>query len=237
MTRDEVIDKIKKLLRMKRGGTIAEVETALNLARELAQKHGIDLDGVNPDDEQQDQDKPIDHEDAYVGGRLQWEIKYAALIAQQFFNVSIFTRRRTAVVKGWPTIVAAMTFVGTEWDRQIGIYVFRFLVGHFRREWKTKRGRCRNRQAFMYGMYVGLGTKLRERQPARVAGPGLMRIERSLARRDVYLKKHFPAIVHESARPDGDADAAKYRGYLAGRDTEIRPAVTDRNAQGQMLLQ
>ncbi len=49
---EKIIDKIKKLLRMKRGGTADEVATALRLARELADKHGIYLDGINPDEQQ-----------------------------------------------------------------------------------------------------------------------------------------------------------------------------------------
>jgi hypothetical protein len=152
VSRDEVIEKIKKLLRMKRGGTVAEVETALNLARELATKHGIDIEGVNPDEETQQ--RPIGHEEALTAARIQWECKYAGLIAENFFNVSVFTRR--VRMKRWPFIGTGLTFVGTDWDRQIAIYVYKFLVGHFRREWNTKRGRCRNRRAFMYGMYVGL---------------------------------------------------------------------------------
>jgi hypothetical protein len=43
------LDKIRKLLRMKRGGTAGEVENALRMAQELAAKHGIDLNTVDPD--------------------------------------------------------------------------------------------------------------------------------------------------------------------------------------------
>lgn len=232
MTHSEITEKIKKLLRMKRGGTAAEVETALNLARELAQKHGIDLDSVNPDEHTEE--KPINHHDAFVGGRIQVECKYAGIICNKFFNVNVFTRRIR--FSAWPYYRFALTFVGTDWDREIAGYVYRFLVGHFRREWNTKRGRCRNRHAFMDGMFDGLFIKLRDRQPTPEAGVGLIHIERAAKRRELYVGQHFGEMKGKSMKPDGNADQSRWRGFLAGQDTEIRPAVKDRNEAGQLLL-
>lgn len=239
MTRDEVIEKIKKLLRMKRGGTPAEVETALNLAREMAAKHGVDIGSVNPDDEQQ-RERLLGHEDGLLSARIQFECKYAALIAMRFFNVSVFIHRPT-----WNRF--ALNFVGEEWDRQVAIYVFKFLCGHFRREWKTRRGRCRNRHAFMYGMYVGLKRKLEEREKSETPDANaLVRIERSLVRRNAYIAEHFGKMERTDTTPDGDAQKAMWAGYQAGRDTEIRGGVKDAhgraaerlgtNQTGQLLL-
>lgn len=230
MTRDEAIEKIKKLLRMRHGGTMAEIETALALARELAAKHGIDINGINPEEEEQ---KPIFHEDAFRGSRVQVECKFAGLICQHFFNVEVFTRRVPSYK--YPFLTIALTFVGTDWDREISIYVYRFLVGHFRRQWKTRRGRCRNRHAFMEGMYTGLFKKLDERLPKVEPGIGLIRIERALARRRQYLDR-FGKMSSNQVCSDNEASQARWQGYLAGRDTEIRPAVKDTNTQGQRLL-
>jgi hypothetical protein len=246
MNKDEIIEKIKKLLRMKRGGTPAEVETALNMARELAAKHNIDIEGVNPDEESH-REQPIGHEDALLAARIQWECKYAGLITQNFFNVQMLLRRTVARRNGWPVPVYAITFIGTEWDRQIGVYVFEFLCGHFRREWTRRRGRCRNRQAFLYGMYIGLGAKLKEQRDRNTpSGPGLVRLERAVERRKLYMEQTFGATTTQDSTPDSDAEAAKYAGYLAGRDTEIRSGVKDAataaaerlgtNAQGALLL-
>jgi hypothetical protein len=49
--KDAIVEKIKKLLRMKRGGTPGEIENALAAAAELARKHSIDLGSINPDEE------------------------------------------------------------------------------------------------------------------------------------------------------------------------------------------
>ena len=223
--KDSILDKIKKLLRMKRGGTPDEVATALRLAQELAEKHGIDLNTVNPDEDPQ-RERSISHTDAIIGARIQWECKYAALVANCFFNVSAFINHRGGR--------CGITFVGTEWDTQIAVYVYHFLVGHFRREWKTKRGRCRNRQAFMYGMYIGISAKLRERQPPIVQQPGLVQVDQALQRRQDYIAKHFGEMNSKDCSPDGDAAAARYRGWLAGQQTEIRSGI--RTAEDRAAL-
>lgn len=224
------LDKIKKLLRMKRGGTPDEIATALRLAQELADKHGIDLASVNPDEDPR-AERPLGHESEILGARIQWECKYAMLIARDFFNVHPFINNFWTFARGWHY---GITFVGTDWDRQIAIYVYRFLVGHFRREWKTRRGRCRNRQAFMYGMYVGLAAKLSERQPKPIEQLGIVPVNRALERRKDYIAQHFGRLEGVDMQPDGDANEAKWRGYCAGRDTEIRPAVA--NGDGARLL-
>jgi len=215
--RDTIIDKIKKLLRMKRGGTPDEIATALRLAQELADKHGIDLDGVNPDEESI-REKPIAHEDAVCGARVSWECRYASLVCDQFFNIRVFKTVDESHTK------YVLRFVGEEWDRMIALYVYRFLCGHFRREWTIHRGRCRNRKAFLWGMYLGLCQKLRDRQP-QMQEAGIVLADRALARRDDYIAKNWGQLKTSKATPDGDASAARYRGWLAGRATEIHSGV------------
>lgn len=224
--REAIIDKIKKLLRMKRGGTPDEIATALRLAQELAEKHGIDLNAVNPDEESI-REKPIGHEDAVCGARVSWESKYAAMVCDGFFKVKVFQSVNDARTK------YVMRFVGEEWDRQIAIYVYRFLCGHFRREWKTNRGRLRNRQAFMWGMYIGLCHKLSASQPQAQAG--IVRAERGLARRNQYISEHFGELGGQDAKPESDSAAARHRGWLAGRATEIRSGVKDAAGNDQAL--
>jgi hypothetical protein len=229
MSIDPIIEKIKKLLRMKRGGTPDEIATALRLAQELAAKHGINIGDVNPDEEDPAKEKPISHIDALISARIQCECKYAALTLEQFFKVTCLTRKTR-----WNEY--RLTFIGTDWDTQIALYVYHFLVGHFRREWKTKRGRCRNRQAFMYGMYLGLCSKLRERQPVIEQKPGIIHTDRALIRRSDYMQKTFGDTSKKNCVPDDDASQARYRGYLAGRDTEIRSGVKAGDQQAANML-
>jgi len=236
MTRDEVIEKIKKLLRMKHGGTPAEVETALSMAAELARKHGIDLSGVDPD---KTEEQPIGHIDATTSARLGWECKYSSLVCQQFFGVTAMItqdvqcrfsgcgRRGRSEFK--------IRLIGTAWDTQIAIYVYQFLLRQFRVCWNTKRGRARNRQAFMYGMYIGICTKLEEQKQRQVSGEGLVLVGRAVARRDQYLKDHWPNAGTSDTTPDSDAKVSKYAGFLAGQDTEIRTGLADSGKVAPML--
>jgi hypothetical protein len=220
--REAIIEKIRKLLRMQRGGTPGEVANALRLAQELAAKHGVDLGAVNPDEAAA---KPIGHGDALAGSQIRWEAKYAGLVCQQFFRVEVFVR-----LKGWKAIsltkVFSLTFVGTEWDREIARHVFDFLLGHFRREWRTNRGRLRNRQAFLYGMYRGICHRLQQRQPVPdPADPQALIVSQGQLARQTYVREHFGETTGESIDPDGDAVAAKLAGLSAGLATEIRPGL------------
>jgi hypothetical protein len=219
VTREQIIDKIKKLLRMKRGGTPDEVATALRLAQELAEKHGIELDQINPNEESQE--RPISHDDVVHGARIQVECRYAALVANQFFNVRVFS----AVTEDRRKY--CMRFVGTSWDTQIAIYVYHFLLGQFRRAWRTDRGRCRNRQAFLWGMYCAICNKLKQRQPKTVDAPGLVPVGRTLQRCNQYIQERWK-LREDNVKPDHNADEAAYRGWIAGQRTEIRSGVDGR---------
>lgn len=230
-----IVEKLKKLLRMKRGGTPDEIATALRLAQELAEKHGVDLSQVNPDDDAPKSEQ-IGHSDPIASARIQCEVQFAGLVCEQFFNVKVFTRCVGGHHGNWKRVYRyAMTFVGTDWEREVATHVLHFLVRHFRREWATKRGRCRNREAFMWGMYCGLCAKLRERQPPVVEAAQQAGIVLADRKRD-YVAKHFGEMKSESVEPDGDAQAAKYAGWLAGRATEIRPAVTG-GPEGRLMLE
>ncbi len=237
MTPDQqaALEKIKKLLRMKRGGTPDEIATALRLAQEMAQKHGIDMNTVDPDTE--DRERPLSHEDEILGARIQWECKYAMIVVDKFFHVSAFLNHGWERVGSFAKRRHKITFVGSEWDRQIAIYVYHFLVRAFRRAWKHDSGRCRNRQAFLYGMFLGISTKLRERQPKPVEGePGLVLLNAALTRRSAYIGKHFGKLTQSDTAPDHDADAAMNAGFRAGLNTEIRSGLGSSNNRGQQLL-
>jgi hypothetical protein len=235
MTKDHILEKIRKLLRMKRGGTPAEVETALALAAELARKHGIDLASVDPD---QVKEEPIGHIDATTSSRIGWECKYASLVCKQFFNVTPLLRKTCGIGRGFGYRINSeyrITLIGTAWDTQIAIYVYHFLVGHFRRCWKNRGNKLRNRQAFMYGMYHGICSKLDEQKVQQVSEPGLILVGRGVARRDEYMKKEFGEVDDHSTVPDGDAKAAKLAGYFAGRKTNIRTGLSNNGTATPLL--
>jgi len=233
MQNDLIIEKIKKLLRMKRGGTPEEVATALRLAQELADKHSIDLAGVNADEAEA---RPLTHDEVYRSARIQAEVGYSGHICQAFFNVTTLitdiparSNRRGRDFR--------ILFIGEGRDRQIARYVFEFLCGQFRREWSHRSNkRLKNRKAFMHGMHMAICHKLAEKQP-ETNEVGLVWRDRRVARRDEYLKNEFGECGKRDFSDDSDARTARYAGFVAGQKTEIRPGLEGSAAPKRAALQ
>ena len=107
---------------------------------------------------------------------------------------------------------------------EIATYVFEFLIKEFRWQWNRRRGRCRNRKQFIWGAYLALACKLRERfeRPSNAS----LELEISWdAKRRAYMEEQFGKTESASIAPKKKAGAAINRGWQAGRDIEIRPGV------------
>jgi hypothetical protein len=223
-----IVEKIKKLLRMKHGGTPAEVETALSLARDLAAKHNIDLAAVNPDE--YSEHRRVHHTDTFHFGRMPLECQLIVQILQSFFSVSVVFR---------PLMTAAgqkrigITFIGTNWDIQIAVYVFTFLVKHFRRQWSEHRGRLRNKQAFYTGMFYGLCVALRKSEQTQNAAAGLELFNQGAVQRERYIQDQFGQLEQREVKGEEKRCAATLEGYRRGHETKINRGVA---APAQTLL-
>lgn len=223
MTREEIIEKIKKLLRMKRGGTTGEIENALAMAAKLAREHGIDLATVNPDEQAQ----TIKHQSDALTSRLPQEARFAAAVLVNFFNVQICVTQRRHPVRIYDRQYV-LNYIGTDWEIEVARYVFQFLQKHFRRAWADRKNkRLKKRLAFLNGMFLGLCYKLanekKDNQPSEAA---LMVIGRAAALREEYLKKNWPDAKDKPLDEDeSDSHACRNAGWHAGRNTNIRPAV------------
>ena len=228
MNQDLIIEKIKKLLRMKRGGTAGEIENALAMAAELARKHGIDVATVNEDESTQ----TIRHAEEALNSRLPLEAKYALAILVNFFNMNVVIRQQRHPRRPWDRQYVAV-FIGTDWDREVARYVFIFLQKHFRSAWAARENRrLKNRHAFLDGMFLGLAAKLEmERNANRTDETGLILIGRGKVARENYVKQHWPnSIPTKLEKDDSGADAAKWAGVQAGQKTNIRRAVDSGSA-------
>jgi len=87
----------------------------------------------------------------------------------------------------------------------------------------------------MWGMYLGLCRKLRDRQPLPVQTPGIIAVDRQLARRKQYIEARWK-LETESAAPDTDSDQARWRGYIAGQETEIRGGVKTAEPKSALIV-
>lgn len=214
--RAQALDKIKKLLRMKRGGTPAEIETALALAAEIAARNGIDLDAVNPDDDQRK--STISHDDVFC--RRCYDSDYAGKICELFFNVDVIHRVRSYRY--------SVSFVGRGFEIEIATYIFKFLCGHFRRTWKTGRGRLRKRKSFVFGMFVGIRRTLEEQQPKQPNTNTALVITRQ-----AYIDSHFGALQKVDGKKPDLTETSFQQGYIRGRETSLHKAI---NKPGPLQL-
>lgn len=204
-----IVERIKKLLRMKRGGTPAEVETALGLARKIAAEHGIDLDSIDPEEKRQSSEWR--HESAYLARRVPFDARYAAKICERFFNVEVVFYE---AMHGF-----GIYFVGRVFEIEIALYIFRFLRGHFSRCWRVRENRLlRSKRSFVYGMFVGICSKLKQQKvPEQSSAIALSRLS--------YMREQFPRLREVEHKAPEYSSKAMTAGFMEGLKTNLRKGV------------
>ena len=225
MPDEAVIEKIKKLLRLSKSNNPHEAELAMQRAMEIAAKHQIDLSGVDPSDDK----NRVTHDFTPIWTRLPIEARYAEIIIRRFFSVDAMESKGGRFYRS-----AVIIIVGHKSEIEIALYVFNFLVGHFRRSWNNRANkRLRNRKAFMRGLFEGLFSKLHEaEQKMHVNSDGSL-----VTTFQHYIAAHFGKTETGTVgRPDHDAIAAESAGFDAGRNTNIRPAVHHHETDEGRLL-
>jgi hypothetical protein len=228
----DVIEKIKKLLRLARSSNPHEAKLALARALELAREHRVNIEGLNPD--QAAKETATTHRETACVSRVSYDKRYALLIVKKFFRVSVVEVQGIVVVKGWPRAGWRIAFVGTATDIEVAIYVYAFLTHHFARCWnhratlataRANAGRLRNRHAFVHGMMLGIYTKLLQQMPedASPESTALAVVQDDQRR---YIQSVYGALTEvKNNRPSGLDSAAASAGFAAGRNTEIRSAL------------
>ncbi|MBI5768723.1 MAG: DUF2786 domain-containing protein [Verrucomicrobia bacterium] len=206
----EIVEKIKKLLRLARSANPHEAQLAMQRALQLAEEHRVAVDGLNPDAAT----PLITHQDTDSLARLGYDRNFAALIVKRFFRVRPIVRGAIHVVDGWPRAGEKLSFVGTTSDIEIALYVYHFLVRHFAFCWRKHRGRLRNRYSYVHGMFEGLYHKLVEAEPP---APERQAEGTELAlSMDGYIAQHIGKI-ESKGMADPSADAARWAGFIRGR--------------------
>lgn len=158
---DEIINKLKKLLRLSESSNANEAEVAFVKARELAVRHDIELGKINAwgiQDENRYEKGDID-----VGRRESVCGKFTGWILGKYFNVRL-------VYTGSRLEGKRIVLVGKKSDIELAQYVYGFLNHTFMRKWHEYREKMgsvvttRDRGSFLYGMYTGLCEKLDRRE-------------------------------------------------------------------------
>lgn len=122
---------------------------------------------------------------------------------------------------GWPVVMQCVSFVGTASDIEIALYVYGFLTHHFAFSWTKHRGRCRNRRAFVDGMFAGLYAQLSAAEPKPL--PEKKRASALVvADHQAYVAKFIGETEEKKFdQPDNDASAARRAGFNQGLNTKI----------------
>lgn len=149
----EIIEKIKKLLRLGQSSNPHEAGLALQRAFELAQRHGVDVADLDLDERLE----KLVHEYFKCPQRVDYLRKRIFNLLVRFFRVEVCVAHRKVV------------FVGRETDVQIAGYVYEFLAWAGNKGWRefesAERARRRvinqaKRQNYFQGFIYGIAQQL-----------------------------------------------------------------------------
>lgn len=228
----DIVDRIAKLLRLAKSSNPHEAAAALAKAMELAAEHRVALESIPL--EEAETAKRTAHRDTDPFARLSYDRKYACIILRRFFRVRVIHRGAIVMRDGLPAASRKISFVGQTADLEIALYVYAFLLAHFTYCWSHHRGRLRSRPSFVRGMFEGIFSKLYEAEAAAGAARTGTELAESFGH---YISLHFgPTEQMKNRLPDADASAARYRGYVHGRKTEIRTPLKAGGEEGRLLL-
>ena len=220
MTNSEVMEKLKKLLRLGQSSNPNEAALAMEKAFELASRHNIDMESVDLDDET----RRILHQAFGIGQRFSLIRKLTIAILERFFNVSVVMDR-----PNW-------LFVGTATDIEIAIYVHGFLVGACSRSLRAYQAEQprklspTKRNSFIAGFMYGITNKLRDRQEQMAIDETKTAVAlRAKENREGYIADNFK-IESFSIERGKRNQTALMSGFIAGKETEISKAVNGTKA-------
>ena len=155
---DSVIDKIKKAIRLANKTTSdGERETALRLARQLAEKNGVAFDDVV---DEASEDKAVMDRDAECTTIPGSEFGYACFIVKQHFGVIIMR----GMVRGQSARKSRLSWIGSRLNIDIAKHVYHILMRESGRAFRAvKKTHPVDRPSFMRGFFWALHEKLTER--------------------------------------------------------------------------
>lgn len=216
----EIVEKVRKLLRLAQSANPHEAALAMERAMSVAAKHRIDVAALDLDPEIE----RILHERFPVGERISYIAKLTLNVVVAFFNVEVIVARPEAI------------FVGTATDVAIAQYVHGFLSGTCRRalmEFERSRRRKPSesrRKNFCAGFIYGVRHQLDQaRQKLAVEDSKYALVLTSQQkRREAYAAGLFPktrALDRPKTRRNHNAVMT---GFSRGLETSIRTPLTGR---------
>lgn len=200
-SQDEVIEKIKKAMRLARkAGTDGERVAAENAARRLAERNGISLESVDVTEYDAKAVRVDGDEDRYV--RSGKECHYASAILRKHFGVIIIQHFRRGRRK------MRLDFIGSRLNIAIAEYVYEILWRESLRAWRIAHNAVK---AEFDAMLEANGIKHRRDLAGRVRRPVLLKKDSFMAgwfaRIDEKLTAH--PLRNDRAQLEAEKKAAE----------------------------
>jgi hypothetical protein len=160
-TSSQVIEKLRKLLRLSESANEHESALALQRAQELALKHKIELASIAKHDEPASASEGPVGRQARTYRRKAMSQRYITPIISRYFNVKLVYGSGSGHKKVW--------YIGTRSDIEFAKYVYDFLDLEYKRlflracdenGWDTVS--VSTRTNYYYGLYQGLNKKLHD---------------------------------------------------------------------------
>lgn len=214
---DAVIEKIKKAIRLANKTTEAgERETAMRLAKSLAEKNGLSIGEIIDDTTDTGKQKKVETDWVYGQGVIDG---HSCVILKEHFGVVCMMTMRGAKRK--------FTYFGNAINIDIAKYVFDILHREAAKAWReasdetAELGFKLNKGSFMNGWFYRIHKKLTD-HPLR----NDLKAESEAARKafEEYQEQSCGKVKPMNVRGRTDDDASLYRGYMvADRVSLNRP--------------
>ncbi len=162
----KLVEKLKKLLGMAKGGNGNEADIALEKAQQIAAENDIDLAVVALHDDKPEKMEMVENKTVYKK-RLPIFSRYARWILENHFNVLV-------LIGGSRYSGREIFILGDKKDVEFAEYVMAFIQEDMQRRWtyyyKSSGGRVelRLKGTWAYAVYEGLNRKLEDAKVAAV---------------------------------------------------------------------
>jgi hypothetical protein len=194
-TSSQVIEKLRKLLRLSESANEHESALALQRAQEIALMHKIELASIAKNDEPADNGGPVGRQ-ARTYRRKAMSQRYIVPIISHYFNVKLIYGSASDHKKIW--------YIGTRSDIEFAKYVYDFLDLEYKRlflracdenGWETVS--VSTRTNYYFGLYQGLNKKLNEAKQ-RVEETSIASVAMRTGQSNADVANKYALAIHKN---------------------------------------
>lgn len=210
----EILERIKKLLRLGQSSNSAEAALAMQRAFELASKHGVEVESLDLDE----RTEKLVHEYFQCGQRPGYLRLRILNILVRYFRVE--------VCLSYPRVV----FAGRESDVQIAGYVYEFLVWAGQKALRDfiaaekaarRTTNAAKKNNFTQGFIYGIASQLEAAKPKEIEDSKSAIVLAEKAARQAYIKELIPNQETKKLKGPPQNRSALMRGWDEGKQTNI----------------